>query len=131
MALVLLRLGRHEEAARILRAFAASAERLNTAAATYMRAVSWATAPVSTLVVVSRASSDVELWHTALHTYRPRTLLRRFMAGAVQTDALPPELGAMISSDAPRAYLCAGHVCAAPVSDPAALRTLMQEFRGA
>lgn len=131
MALVLLRLGWHDEAARIVNAFAASAERLNTAAATYMRAVSWLTAPVSTVVVVSRDPSDVDLWHAALRTYRPRTLARRFLAGAVPLDALPPELRAMVSSEAPRAYLCAGSVCAAPVSEADALRELLAEFRGA
>jgi hypothetical protein len=131
MALVLLRLGWHDEAARIVNAFAASAERLNTAAATYMRAVSWLTAPISTVVVVSRDPSDVDLWHAALRTYRPRTLSRRFLAGAVPLDALPPELRAMVSSEAPRAYLCAGSVCAAPVSEADALRELLAEFRGA
>ena len=139
IALVLLRLGWRAEAEKILNAFAASAERLNTAAATYMRAVSWLTAPVSTLVVVSRDRGDDALWNTALHTYRPRTLTRRFFAGAIVTDDLPPELRAMIEGGkaesghqaaASRAYLCAGTVCAAPVGDEQALRSLMREFRG-
>jgi uncharacterized protein YyaL (SSP411 family) len=130
MALVLLRLGRTGEADRILNAFAASAERLNTAAATYMRAVDWRTAPASTVVVVSRDAADDDLWRAALRTYRPRTVLRRFVAGSVQKEALPPELQAMVTSDAPRAYVCAGRTCAAPVSDAAALTRLLAEFRG-
>ena len=130
MALVLLRLGRTIEAEKILTAFGSSAERLNTAAATYMRAVAWRTGNVSTLVVVSRDESDTALWQTALRSYRPRTVLRRFLGGAVQTSELPAELQAMVSGDAPRAYLCAGHSCAAPVGDPAALSRLLAEFRG-
>ncbi len=130
MALVLLRLGWHEEAEKIIQAFAASAERLNTSAATYMRAVAWLTEPASTVVVVNKFAGDDALWSTALRTYRPRTILRRFVAGNVVTDDLPPELRAMVSSDAPRAYVCAGRSCAAPVSDDDALRRLLVEFRG-
>jgi uncharacterized protein YyaL (SSP411 family) len=48
----------------------------------------------------------------------------------VETRELPPELQAMITSDAPRAYLCAGRTCAAPVSDADALRQVLREFRG-
>jgi uncharacterized protein YyaL (SSP411 family) len=57
-------------------------------------------------------------------------LLRRFIAGNVQTDQLPPELQAMVTSDAPRAYVCAGRSCAAPVNDAIALERLLVEFRG-
>ncbi|HET9439703.1 MAG TPA: thioredoxin domain-containing protein [Longimicrobiales bacterium] len=130
MALVLLRLGRTAEAQRVLSAFAASAARLDTAAATYMRAADRLIAPASTLVVVTATASDDELWQAALSSYRPRTLLRRYAATDVKTDELPVELQAMVSSEAPRAYLCAGRSCAAPVSDAAALRQLMREFRG-
>ncbi|HEY0809265.1 MAG TPA: hypothetical protein VGD49_03850, partial [Longimicrobiales bacterium] len=130
MALVLLRMGRLSEADRILNAFAASAERLNTAAATYMRAVDWRTAPTTTVVVVSRDAKDDDLWRAALRTYRPRTVLRRFIVGSVRADTLPPELQAMVTSDAPRAYVCAGRTCAAPVSEAAALERLLVEFRG-
>ena len=131
MALVLLRLGWHAEAEKILQAFAASAERLNTAAATYVRAVAWYVGPASTVVVVNKAADDGALWRTALATYRPRTLARRYFAGAVATDELPPELRAMVSSEAPRAYVCAGHSCAAPVTDDEALQRLLREFKGA
>jgi uncharacterized protein YyaL (SSP411 family) len=130
MALVLLRLGRQQEAEQLLNAFAASAQRLNTAAATYMRAVMWATSPVSTLVVINHSAADLALWQTALRTYRPRTLVRRFLTNEVPTAELPPELSAMISKEAPRAYLCAGRSCAAPVPDSYALQKLMREFRG-
>jgi uncharacterized protein len=130
MALVLLRLGWYDEAAKVLKAFAASAERLNTSAATYMRAVAWHSEPASTVVVVTKPDGDDALWSTALRTYRPRTILRRFVAGNVVTDELPPELRAMVSSEAPRAYVCAGRSCAAPVSDEASLKRLLIEFKG-
>jgi uncharacterized protein YyaL (SSP411 family) len=130
MALVLLRLGWHDEAGKILQAFASSADRLNTSAATYVRAVAWLSSPASTVVVVNESPADDALFATALRTYRPRTVLRRFIAGSVATDELPPELRAMISSDAPRAYLCAGRSCAAPVRDDAALAQLLREFKG-
>ena len=130
MALVLSRLGWREEAQKIMSAFAASAERLNTAAATYMRAVAWYSLPASTVVIVNESADDDALWTTALRTYRPRTIPRRYIAGRVVTDDLPSELRAMVSSDAPRAYLCAGRSCAAPVSEAEALRKLLLEFRG-
>lgn len=129
MALVLLRLGWHEEAEKILTAFAASAERLNTSAATYVRAVAWLTGLATTVVIVNESADDVALWNTALRTYRPRTLLRRFLAGTVVTDELPPELQAMVTSDATRAYVCAGRTCAAPVRDDVSLRRLLMEFK--
>ena len=130
-ALVMLRMGRRDEADRILNAFGASAERLNTAAATYMRAVSWSTSAESTLVVGTQEAGDHPLWNAALQTYRPRTVVHRFAGGAVKKESLPEELQAMVTGDAPRAYLCAGHTCAAPVSDAAALTELMKQFRGA
>jgi uncharacterized protein YyaL (SSP411 family) len=130
MALVLLRLGWHDEAEKILKAFAASAERLNTSAATYVRAVAWATGVVTTAVVVNKSADDVALWNTTLRTYRPRTVVRRFIAGNVVTEQLPPELRAMVTSEAPRAYVCAGRTCAAPVNDDDALRQLLREFKG-
>ena len=130
MALVLLRLGWHDEAEKILKAFAASAERLNTSAATYVRAVAWATGPVTTTVVVNESADDVALWNTALRTYRPRTVVRRFVGGNVAADQLPPELRAMVTSEAPRAYVCAGRTCAAPVTDDVALQQLLREFEG-
>ena len=40
------------------------------------------------------------------------------------------ELAAMITGEAPRAYLCAGRTCAAPVADADALEQLVREFRG-
>ncbi len=134
-ALVLLRLDallhepRWAEAARAtLAAFAGSAPRMGTAAATYIRAVDWATAPVTSVVIVGDvgdAAADA-LLATALRTYRPRTVVRRFAPGAVEPERLAPELRAMVGAEAPRAYVCAGRTCAAPVSDAAALAQLLR-----
>lgn len=117
------------EAADLLTSFGASAPRLTTAVATYVRAVSWLTQPVTTIVVVGKDDAQKEpLFETALRTYRPRTVLRYFKAGS-DTSSVAPEIRAMMTTDAPRAYVCAGTSCAAPVSTPDALRNLMQTFK--
>ena len=116
----------------ILAAFAGSATQIPTALATYVRAVDWATSPVTTVVVVGAegdAAADA-LFRTALGTYRPRTVLRRFAPDAVPAETLPPALAAMVSAEAPRAYVCAGQTCAAPVSEPDALADLLRNFKG-
>jgi uncharacterized protein YyaL (SSP411 family) len=134
-ALGLLRLhaysgaAQHDEAARaILRAFAGSAAQLGSAAATWVKALAWATRPVTTVVIVEDSGGG--LLAEALRSYRPRTVVRRFAPGAVAAEQLPAELRAMVDAAAPRAYLCAGRTCAAPVSDAPALAALLREFRG-
>jgi uncharacterized protein YyaL (SSP411 family) len=113
----------------VLRAFAGSAPRLSASAATWLAALSWATRPVTRVLVVE-APGDSALLDAALSTYRPRTVVRRLEPGAEPAPGTPPELVAMLSGDAPRAYLCAGRTCAAPVADPDGLRHLLREFRG-
>ena len=117
-----------EAAQRVLRAFAANAPQLATAAATYVCAVAWATRASSTLIVV--AQEDDALWHAGRSAYRPRTVVRRCAPGSVDRATLPPEIRAMVTGDAPRAYLCAGKVCAPPVAETEALEELMRGFRG-
>jgi uncharacterized protein len=129
MALALLRLAAlrgddslRARAERVLRAFAGSASRLGTSAATYVRAVSWATLPHTTVVVVGTTKPDAdELLKAALRVYRPRTIVRWLPAGAPPAQDLPPELQAMITADAPRAYICIGHTCLAPNTTAAEL----------
>lgn len=137
MALTMLRLMAltHEKslgdaAMGVLRAFAGSAPRLTTAAATYVRAVAWATLPVTTVVVIDDDPPERSaLFQAALSTYRPRTVLRCVAPDAVVATDLPPELRAMVTADTPRAYVCAGRTCATPVSDAGALRELLLTFR--
>jgi uncharacterized protein YyaL (SSP411 family) len=112
----------------IVRAFAGSANKLGSGAATYMKAVSWLTRPVTTVVIVDDEGS--ELFARALRSPRPRTVVRRFTPGAVDVSALPAEIAAMVTAAAPRAYVCAGRTCAAPVSDAAALASLLRDFTG-
>jgi uncharacterized protein YyaL (SSP411 family) len=136
-ALTLLRLGAltHEERYRsigehVLRAFAGSAPRLASAAATYVKALAWVTDPVTTIVVVDAgAARDSALFRAAIEEYRPRTVVRYFSPGGVEPATLPEELRAMVGAEAPRAYLCAGTVCATPVADAGALRRLVRERR--
>jgi uncharacterized protein YyaL (SSP411 family) len=111
----------------ILRAFAASVPRFAGSAATYVKAVAWAVQPVTTVVVVE--GLDGPLLPTALQTYRPRTVVRR-LSPAAPTAGVPPEIQAMLTGDAPRAYVCAGHVCAPPVATAAGLAGLLADFRG-
>jgi uncharacterized protein YyaL (SSP411 family) len=137
-AIVLLRLSylveettyrRH--AAAILDAFAGFARAEPLALATYLQAVDWATAPVTTIVVVGerREEAAAALLAAALSTYRPRTVVRHFAPDAISGEVLPPPLRAMVTGEAPRAYLCAGASCAAPVSRAEELTELMRTFQ--
>jgi uncharacterized protein len=137
-ALTLLRLAAltgvasyEDEAHAILRAFAGSAGRLGASAATWMKALAWSVQPVTTVVIVGDTANGParELLDTALRAYRPRTVVRAFDADDVDPDALPVELRAMVTGAAPRAYVCAGRTCAAPVAAADALRDLLLRFR--
>ena len=120
-----------ERALEVLQAFAGSARRIATAMATYIRAVDWATAPVTTVVVVG-APGDGEaeaLLRAALRTYRPRTVVRRLDPGdRAAVGELPEALRAMVTGEARRAYVCVGQSCAPPVDRPEALVELLREF---
>ena len=138
MALNLLRLAallhadsQRDRAEAVLSAFAGSAARLATSAATYVRAVDWFTAPTTSVVVVGTAApAEDALWRTVLEVYRPRTVIRYFRAGEVASAQLAPALRALVGATAPRAYVCAGQSCAAPVDDSDALRDLLINFHG-
>jgi uncharacterized protein YyaL (SSP411 family) len=114
----------------VLHAFAGSASRLLSSAATWMKALAWAVRPVTSVVVIDRArtAAESELFAAALRTFRPRTTVRWLHNADEASDALPRELKAMITGDSPRAYLCAGHVCAAPVQSAEDLTLLMRTF---
>lgn len=110
----------------LLARFAGTAPRLASAAATYMRACSFATRPVTTIVVVTDVEPAQDLMlRTALSTYHPRTAVLRLQPADVATRELAPELAAMVGAETPRAYVCIGNTCHAPVSDSAALQTLL------
>lgn len=115
----------------VLRAFAGTTSRMGSGAATWLKALAWAVRPVTTIVVVDDAApASSDLFQTALRTYRPRITVRYFTPGAVDPAALPQELAAMVGAEAPRAYVCAGRVCAAPTHEPAVLADTLRAFRG-
>jgi hypothetical protein len=133
-ALALLRLAAldHDDASRdaalgILRAFAGSAPRLGSAAATYVKALAWAVHPVTTILVVEERAGP--LLGEALRAARPRTVVRRLGPGETAGAALVPELAAMVTAEAPRAYVCAAHACAAPTSSATDLAETLRTFR--
>jgi uncharacterized protein YyaL (SSP411 family) len=108
----------------ILRAFAGSAGRLGSAAATWLRAVAWEIRPLTHIVVIEEPGGPLRA--EALRAVRPRTVLRLLEPGAAPSGAaLPPELAAMITGATPRAYVCVDHSCAPPAGDVAALRGLL------
>ncbi len=137
MALVLLRLAAflgedayRQRALRVLRAFAGTAPRLGTSAATYVRAMAWATKPITTIVVVGRTvPAGDPLLRAALRVYRPRTIVRWVRAGEADTMALPPELQAMVSAEAPRVYICIGQSCLAPFTSAEELETALAQIK--
>jgi len=115
----------------VLRSFAGSAARLLASAATWMKALAWAVLPVTTVTVVDDAPArDSALLAAALRTYRPRTVVRLIRPAAAQDAWLPPEVRAMVDGAHPRAYICAGRTCAAPVQEAGALGELLRTFRG-
>ena len=118
----------HDDALSILRAFAGSAGQLGSSAATWMKAAAWTLRPVTTVVVVEEPEGP--LLNAALHTYHPRMVVRRLDPGAADRHALPPELAAMVSGEAPRGYVCSGSTCAAPATDAVTLIERIHAFHG-
>lgn len=115
----------------VLRAFAGAAHRIGGSASTWARALAWAIHPVTSVVIVDTGDTDGDtLFAAALRSTRPRTVVRRIRPGELEPDALPPDLRAMVTGEAPRAYVCAGRTCAAPVNDPAALTEVLHTLRG-
>jgi uncharacterized protein YyaL (SSP411 family) len=113
----------------LLRVYAGSAPHFAPNAGTYFRALRWVVRPVTTVVVVSEAGTGGDpLLRAALRPYRPATVVRRFVPGSIDPDRLPDALAAMLTAEAPRAYVCAGQTCSAPVSEPADLDDLLRTF---
>ncbi|MDX1674147.1 MAG: thioredoxin domain-containing protein [Longimicrobiales bacterium] len=132
MAMTMARLGAldHDEtmttAARdLLRVYAGSAPRFAPNAGTFFQALRWVVKPVTTVVIVEEEGA---LLRAALEGYRPTTVVRRYRPGAVDTDRLPEPVAAMLTGDAPRAYVCVGTSCAPPVSRPAELQETLATF---
>jgi len=121
-ALVFLRLaaileddGYRREAERTLAAFAGAAE-LGLFAATWLRGVDFLLNGACRIVVAETTTTSRPLSSAALATYRPRRVLVHAERSPVPGQA------------APVALVCSGTACAAPVSEPAALRTTLETF---
>lgn len=115
----------------VLRAFAGSAGRFGGSAATYARALAWALLPVTSVVIVDDGGDGgAALIDAARRTYRPRTSIRRLMPAATGDARLAPELAAMVTADAPRAYVCVGRTCSAPLTEPDSLIDVLRTMRG-
>jgi len=123
-----------DQAMVVLSVFAGSAPHMAISCATYFRALDWATSPVTTCVVVGAPGDETAeaLLATALTTYRPRTVVRFFDAGAVRTEELPEEMRAMLKATAKarakaKAYVCIGSRCLAPITSAEELRAALAE----
>ena len=120
-----------EIAAGVLHAFAGTAGRMGSGAATWLKALAWSVRPVTTVVIVDEAKpAESALFHAALRSTRPRVSIRYLAPAAVDVAKLPPELAAMVNADAPRAYVCVGRTCAVPTDEARILAETLRTFRG-
>ncbi|MFW5951547.1 MAG: thioredoxin domain-containing protein [Gemmatimonadota bacterium] len=112
---------------RILAAYAGSAPRFPTSAASFFRALRWAVGPVTRVVVVAGSEEGRDLTAAALREYRPATVVRRIAPDQARVE-LDDAVRAMLTGESPRAYVCVGSTCAAPVADPDELVETLRTF---
>lgn len=116
-----------------LRPFAGSAPGAGMFASTYALALHYhLTYPAQAVIVGPRDDPRTRaLWEAALATYRPGKVVAAYDPGQVDRNRLPPAVAAMMGPSAsriPKAYVCAGAVCAPPTSDPDRVRKLVSSF---
>jgi uncharacterized protein YyaL (SSP411 family) len=112
----------------LLEGLAGDALQLGIFAAAVLRAVDWAVMPAAHVVVVGEDDENTrELRRVARNVYRPRKVLR-WLRPSDPTESLPEAVRAMLDGQAPRAYVCAGTQCAAPVATAAALAETLRTF---
>jgi len=78
------------------------------------------------VVVSSGDAAGRALTRAARIAYHPRKIVR-LVAPDTDVRALPDPVRAMLNGDAPRAYVCVGTRCAAPVSDPQELLSTIEQ----
>jgi hypothetical protein len=130
--LVLARLAEHTGDARwtarrdeLLGAFGGGLSDLGLHGATLLRAADWALAPATHIVIVAAADDRGQaLRRAARVAYRPRKVVTPLAPGG-SADGLPAPVRAMLDGQGPRAYVCVGPECRAPVDEPAALLELL------
>ena len=103
--------------------------RFGSAAGTYLKALAWAVRDPVQVVVVGSGEIGRELLAVALRAHVPRLTVRWIEAGDVAAADLPAPLRAMVDATVPRAYVCVGRSCHAPVGEPAALARLLHPER--
>jgi uncharacterized protein YyaL (SSP411 family) len=108
----------------LLAAFGGGLADLGLHGATLLRAADWALSPATHVVVVSADDRGRALHHAARLAYRPRKIVTLLEHGA-NPEALPAAVRGMLDGQAPRAYVCVGQTCRAPVSEPQALLELL------
>ncbi len=136
-ALVLLRLARifdvpsyRERAATLVQSFAPALAAHALYASTLFIAVDDLLHEPAHVTIVGRPADPrtSALHRTALMTYRPDKVISLHLDGDTAIP-LPPAVRAMVTaSTEPRAYVCAGTACAAPTSDPEALKETLTTF---
>jgi uncharacterized protein YyaL (SSP411 family) len=135
-ATVLARLAEHtgdpkwrDRQMEIIEAFIGAAAQMAVHGAALLQAVDWHLNPASHVVVVGQPDQPVTgaLRRTARATYRPRKVLT-FLAPGAPPAFLPPALRAALDGRAPRAYVCAGLQCAAPVESAEDLARTLATF---
>ena len=117
----------HAHRDRILEPFADKLTRLAVFGATMLRAADWALNPTCHIVIVGSENAR-PLVAKARQVYRPRKVITWLTEGA-NTDHLPDAMKAMMDGAAPRAYVCCGNACAAPVGTPEELATTIRTFQ--
>lgn len=123
-----------KKAEETLRAFAGSAPRLGTFAATFARAVDHHLTSPLRVVVVGRKQEPrtQELWRAALSTYRPHKIVFLYNPGEKGFGPLPSDLNLGLESrrGQPRSYsfVCAGTECTRPTAEREKLAELIRSF---
>jgi len=134
-AIVLARLAEHSGEPQwrtrrdaLLAAVSGTAADLSVFGSTLLRGVDWAVMPPTHVVIVGDRDERTDALHrTALTVYRPRKVVRR-LAPDAPAIGLPAPMAAMLDGTSPRAYVCAGTQCAAPLAEPDQLATTLHGF---
>ena len=112
----------------LLEALARDAAELGVFGAALLRAIDWAVHPPTDVVVVGTSDAATSaLLRTARAPCRPRKVIT-LLSPDDPADSLPEAVRAMLDGESPRAYVCAGTECAAPVDTPQALAETLASF---
>ena len=114
----------------ILRLYRSEAATNPFAYATLLQALELSTeGPAEVVVAGVPGAPDTEaLWAAVASVYLPHHVLVSSMPGAAET--LPPARGRPQVDGRATAYVCRNFVCSAPVTDPGALRPLLEAAHG-